>query len=170
MKTLFLPSYINKVTCDALCLWTLNNPDALRNTPSKGRLISKPESHNYPDEALGIHSDLKAQFPILESDFRLWHKGILTGAIHPKGVFEPHVDTNYKSDNKSVVGFNLLVSQPEGGGILTVDGHQYEQKIGDMTAFLITDYYHSVSEVVGNIPRVMWYWRFYVDKDAWENQ
>ena len=39
---------------------------------------------------------------------------------------------------------------------------------GNLMAYLITDYEHSVSAIGGTTPRVMWYWRLYVDQNDWE--
>lgn len=171
MKTIFWKQYISRDVCQTLCDWTLGNPDALCDARSSARRILRSGEHAFPPEAFSIHSDIKSKFPLLDSDFgHYWHKGIVTGVIYPGGVFEPHVDANYKRDGLSVVGFNLLVSQPESGGIVTVEGQPYQMNCGDVIAYLITDCQHSVSAISGSTPRVMWHWRFYVDKEKWENQ
>lgn len=134
------------------------------------RKISPSYGLVFPQVSFVIQQRIREIFICLKDDFDRFQNGMVIGLINPPGDFYPHTDINYKKNGLSVVGFNLLLSQPEGGGILTVNGNKYEMISGDMMAYPITDYEHGVSAIAGNKPRIMWHWRFYCDLKDWESQ
>jgi hypothetical protein len=156
-----------------------NNKHLLSNTKKlqdgkfiedSSRQISVSLGLNFPDLAIAIQKRIRKEFPFLQKEFDLFQNGMTIGIINSPGDFYEHTDTNYKKDGLSVVGFNLLISKPENGGITYVEGMPYEIEENEILAYLISDYKHSVSKVFGNKSRISWYWRFYVNKEEWENQ
>jgi len=177
----FLPAFVSPDTCDTLSRWYFDNQHHFRTGTTwsaelhglvrdERRRIITTDVTDLPLVAHDIGLELRRRYPMIQDSFALFAHGITVSAIYPPGDFYTHTDTNYKKDGLSVVGFNLLVSQPEGGGVVTVKGQQYEMRQGDMMAYPITDYEHGVSAITGNTPRVMWSWRFYCDLKDWEAQ
>jgi hypothetical protein len=62
---------------------------------------------------------------------------------------------------------NALLSAPVSGGVVSVDGVEREQREGDALVYLLSEQIHGVSQVNGNVKRVVWSWRFMVDPAAW---
>jgi hypothetical protein len=177
----FLPTFVSPDTCDTLGRWYFDNQhqfhagrtwslELQRLVRDERRHIIATDATGIPEVAYSIASDLRGRYPMLQTSFGPFLNGIVVSAIYAPGDFYLHTDTNYKKDGLSVIGFNLLVSEPEGGGVVTVSGQQYQMRRGDMMAYPITDYEHGVSAITGNKPRVMWHWRFYCDLNDWESR
>jgi hypothetical protein len=177
----YLSNFAAPETCDVLSRWYFDNPSQFRTgttwsselqrlVSDERRRIIKTDATELPQDAHAITSRLRQRYPMFQNPFALFAGGIAVSAIYAPGDFYTHTDTKYKRDGLSVVGCNLLVSEPEGGGIVTVSGQQYQMRRGDMMAYPITDYEHGVSPITGNKPRVMWHWRFYCDLNDWESR
>jgi hypothetical protein len=169
MKIDYFNTFIEETTRKTLFDFAVNMQNDFVKTSNKDRKISG--ALVLPKEAISIQKELINLYskicPITPMSY--WHKGIMCSIMEPKSEMPVHLDSNYKKDGLSVVGFNLLVSESNVENNVTVEDQKYIMKTGDMMAYLISDYYHGVSPI-GNVPRVMWYWRFYVDKKTWENR
>jgi len=170
MKIDYFNTFIEESTCKILFDFAVNMQNGFVKTSNKhrkisGSLILPKESISIQKELINLYSNICQITPMV-----YWHKGIMCSIMEPKSEMPVHLDSNYKKDGLSVVSFNLLVSESNLENNVTVEDQQYVMKTGDMMAYLITDYHHGVYNVTENAPRVMWYWRFYVDKKTWENR
>lgn len=86
---------------------------------------------------------------------------------------QPGSDTADHIDQSGHVGTdilrcNIIVKEPEAGGLLTVGGQRVTIGQGDLHCYVASRHRHSVSLVEGDRPRVIWLFSFRIDGDAWD--
>jgi len=125
----------------------------------------------FPAVAYEIQTRIRERFPILADTLPRFHQGMAVGVLLPGGEFATHTDEKFRDDAGRVcVGVNALIQAPESGGVLHIDGVDHPQQAGDAVAFMLSEQPHGVSAVAGIVPRVVWSWRFMVERSAWESQ
>lgn len=123
----------------------------------------------FPRTALDIQDKLKVLLGLKDSDvYTFFHPTsiIVNCSFAPARVFR-HKD--HKQNGLSLLRCNVLSSAPEAGGVLHVEDVPVEQPELSVYFCLVTDYYHHVTAVEGNKPRILWQFGFNVEKDAWES-
>ena len=125
------------------------------------------EAGGFPKITYEIQSRIRERFPILGVTLPRFLDGMTVGILFPGGEFAPHVDHHFRQDDLVCVGVNALIVAPESGGIVSVDGEEQEQQEGDALIYLLSEQIHGVSQVNGNVKRVVWSWRFMVDPTTW---
>jgi len=121
----------------------------------------------FPEVAYQIQNRIREQFPTLGPSLPRFLDGMTVGILLPSGEFAQHVDHHFRQDDLVCVGVNALIVAPDSGGIVSVDGEEQEQQEGDALIYLLSEQIHGVSQVNGNVKRVVWSWRFIVDPTTW---
>jgi hypothetical protein len=121
----------------------------------------------FPEVAYQIQNRIREQFPILGPSLPRFLDGMTVGILLPSGEFAQHVDHHFRHGDLACVGVNVLIVAPESGGIVSVDEVEQPQQAGDALVYLLSEQIHGVSQVVGNLKRVVWSWRFMVDLAVW---
>jgi hypothetical protein len=121
----------------------------------------------FPATAYDIQTRIREQFPMLGATLPRFLDGMAVGVLLPGGEFSEHVDHHFRQDGLVCVGVNVLLAAPESGGVVSVDGVEQPQQAGDALVYLLSEQIHGVSQVTGNIKRVVWSWRFMVDPTTW---
>lgn len=125
----------------------------------------------FPAVAYEIQTRIRERFPVLADTLPRFHHGMAVGVLLPGGEFQTHTDEKFRDDAGRVcVGVNALIQAPESGGVLHINGVEHPQQAGDAVAFLLSEQPHGVSAVAGTVPRIVWSWRFMVERSAWESQ
>jgi hypothetical protein len=124
----------------------------------------------FPEVAYQVQGRIRERLPMLGASLPRFLDGMTVGVLLPGGEFAPHVDNHFRQDGLACVGVNALIAAPESGGVVSVDGVEQPQQEGDALVYLLSEQIHGVSQVAGNVRRVVWSWRFMVDLAAWESQ
>jgi hypothetical protein len=123
----------------------------------------------FPKVALDIQNKLKVLLGLEDKDIHTFFHPtsiVVNCSFAPARVFR-HKD--HKQNDLSLLRCNVLSSAPEAGGVLHVEDKPIEQPELSVYFCLVTDYYHYVTAVEGDKPRILWQFGFNVDKEAWES-
>lgn len=124
----------------------------------------------FPETAMQIKSRIQKLLELEDKDtYTLWNKsGIAVSHSLNGPEIVPHKDV--RQHNKSLLRCNVLSSASEKGGVLTVDGKEFELEALSMYLCLVSEYTHSVSKTEGKTPRILWQFGFKIDQKDWENK
>ena len=179
--TATLQDFVSSGERQALLAWCDANPAYLgvsHTSDGEPYLLRKISNSNaiaagngFPAVAYEIQTRIRERFPMLGETLPRFHDGMVVGVLLPGGEFPTHTDEKFRDDAGRVcVGVNALIQAPESGGVLHVNGVDHPQQAGDAVAFLLSERPHGVSSVAGTVPRIVWSWRFMVERSAWESQ
>lgn len=177
MSVILLSNFVSESERASLLAWCDTNAACLgdaRTADGESYLLRQISNSNavveaggFPGVAYQVQSRIKGRFPMLGGALPRFLDGMTVGVLLPGGEFAEHVDHHFRQDGLVCVGVNTLLSAPASGGVVSVDGVEREQREGDALAYLLSEQIHGVSQVNGNVRRVVWSWRFMVDPDAW---
>lgn len=130
----------------------------------KKRMTSRPYMNDarYPNYVIEI-SDKIRNFMGLENhplilkykNFQHGSDGVVVSVTYPGGNVTEHRDL--RSDEGWVTyRCNVMTQAAESGGILYVDGKAIDINVGDLHCYYPSEQVHSVTDVEGNTPRVLW--------------
>jgi hypothetical protein len=124
----------------------------------------------FPTVAYEVQGRIRERFPMLGASLPRFLDGMTVGVLLSGGEFAEHVDHHFRQGGLVCVGVNVLLAAPESGGVVSVEGVEQPQQAGDALVYLLSEQPHGVSQVTGEVRRVVWSWRFMVDPAAWESQ
>ena len=176
-----LKNFVTLGERQALLEWCYSHPEYFgvsHTSDGEPYLLRKISNSNaiaadddFPAVAYEIQTRIRERFPMIGESLSRFLNGMAVGVLLPGGKFATHTDEKFRDDSFRVcVGVNALIQAPESGGVLYIDGVDHHQQAGDAVAFLLSEQPHGVSQVAGNVPRILWSWRFMVDRSAWESQ
>jgi hypothetical protein len=188
-KVLLVRNFITPEECAALKNWAIENTseqfvdgvggnwDTKEFVRVKNRLTNRMvgDNINYPDLVYSIQNRLKETFPIIkDAEVIKYHgkDGVVVSITYNTGDVYRHKDPSVDHQVQDTVAlrFNILASKAENGGIIHVEDKTYDLNEGDLMAYLVSEYYHSVETCSGNNPRILFMFGFCANKEAWENQ
>jgi hypothetical protein len=94
--------------------------------------------------------------------------GIVVSCTFNGGDVYAHLDPRFKAP-LSTLRCNLLSSAAEQGCDLYINGSKVDVEEGDLVCYLVTDFVHRVTDNLGDKPRILWMFGWYLPKDKWEN-
>lgn len=120
----------------------------------------------YPNFVIEISNKIRKflnlqNYPIIDNH---GSSGVVTSITFPGGDVYSH------KDPKSITGYssyrcNVMTQKPEGGGKLYVDNEVIPINVGDLHCYYASEQIHYVTEVVGNIPRILWMFGAYLPQE-----
>lgn len=149
------------------------NWDKKEFSTTKKRLTNRMSKNiNYPDLVRTLQDRIRATFPVLlDAPVIDGHgrDGVVVSITYNDGDVYKHKDP---SVGEGVVGLrcNILASKAQSGGAIHVEDKTYDLNEGDLMAYLVSEYYHSVETCSGNNPRILFMFGFCINQEAWENQ
>jgi hypothetical protein len=177
MSVILLSNFVSESERASLLAWCDTNEECLgnaRTADGESYLLRKISNSNavveaggFPEVAYQVHGRIRERFPMLGGSLQRFLDGMTVGVLLPGGEFPEHVDHHFRQDGLVCVGVNALLSAPASGGVVSVDGVEREQQEGDALVYLLSEQIHGVSQVVGNVKRVVWSWRFMVYLATW---
>jgi hypothetical protein len=123
----------------------------------------------FPKEALNIQNRLKTLLGLGDTDIHTFghHTSIIVNCSFAPARVIKHMDP--KQNGLSLLRCNILSSAPKAGGLLHVEDEPVIQPELSIYFCLVSDYYHYVTAVEGDKPRILWQFGFNVSKEAWES-
>jgi hypothetical protein len=116
----------------------------------------------YPKEVYDIQKRLITYLKIKEITIAPWSSftdGVVTTVAFPPGSCHKHTDPVYY-ENTYTLHCNFVTQNPESGGITYVEDIPYQFKERDMIMYITSHLEHEVTEISGNIPRILWVYGF----------
>lgn len=188
-KVLLVRNFLNSEECTILKKWTLEasdnqfvdgisgNWDTKEFTRVKNRLTNRMvgDKIEYPELVYAIQNRLRETFPLIKDVEVIKNHGkdgVVVSITYDTGDVYKHKDpaVDVQVPETVAVRFNILVSKAESGGIIHVENKTYDLNEGDLMAYLVSEYYHSVETCSGNNPRILFMFGFCIDQASWENQ
>lgn len=180
MRLEITPNFITPDECALLNAWVytgvankwLDNGVSANLKLINKRLTSRLYGHrfNYPKEVIDLSTKIRHftgvdNYSIIEGHGK---DGVVVSYTKPGGDVYKH------KDPKNLMGYsalrcNIMTQAADDGGELFVDGNKINIKSGDLHCYLASDFEHYVTEVKGNVPRILWMFGAYVPKDGWES-
>jgi hypothetical protein len=137
------------------------------------RLTSRlyADRFEYPDLVRELSDRIRDFVGIADCPLITGHgrDGVVVSYTLPGGDVYRHRDPR-SSNDWSALRCNILTQAADTGGVLFVDDQQIDIEVGDLHCYLASDYFHSVTEVQGNTPRIMWMFGAYAPASMWEKQ
>lgn len=177
MRATLVKNFITQEEAIALNMFVLNS--VAKNEFSYGTASFNGSKHlvsrfnkelEFPKLAMQIKDRIQQRLKLEDKDTHtLWNKsGIIVSCSFNGSEVVPHKDV--KQYDKSLLRCNVLSSAAEKGGVLTVEGKEFELDALSMYLCLVSEYTHSVSKIEGETPRILWQFGFNVDQKDWENK
>lgn len=178
MRLEITPNFISPEECSLLNSWVYEGVDkgwldsgiCIGRRTNK-RLTSRLYGYRfvYPQIALNLSKRIRnfagiGTYPIINGHGR---NGVVVSYTKPGGDVYKHKDP--KELNMSALRCNIMTQDAEDGAELFVNDNKVNIKVRDLHCYLASDFEHYVTEVKGNIPRIMWMFGAYVPKEDWEN-
>jgi hypothetical protein len=92
---------------------------------------------------------------------------IVVSCTFPKGDVYPHKDV--RQGKYAALRCNVMTRDSDIGGKLYVGGEHLDIEVGELHCYLASEFEHYVTEVQGNISRVLWMFGAAVPVEDWEN-
>lgn len=174
-KIKIFPKFIDEVTCQKLSEAATSgiadgwmgkgykiNDDGTINRQYDLRLTSRMYAHNikYPDIVYDVANKVRAylsidQYPIIAGH---GNGGAVVSITYHGGDVHKHRDPRVQIDGVEHAAYrcNILTQKPTSGGILHLEDRPIDLNVGDLHCYLASETDHFVSEVHGDIPRILW--------------
>lgn len=118
----------------------------------------------YPKEVYDIQKRLLTYLKLNNNSIAPWPSftdGIVTTIAFSPGSCCKHIDPVY-FNNTYTLHCNFVTQNSENGGVTYVEDIPYKFKEKDMIMYITSHLEHEVTEISGDIPRVLWVYGFCV--------
>jgi hypothetical protein len=188
IKVAVVRNYLDTASCEQLNQWALdataqgklgpglNLVEGGHWTNFKGviaqkRYTSRTYAHNfiYPELVRDIFTRIKTELNLKNAAVSSMggRDGVVVSCTYPGGDLYLHKDLK-EGPTVSLLRVNILSKAAQSGGLIHVEDAVFDLQQGDMMAYLVDEYEHSVETVEGNDPRIMWMFGLLVPKHLWE--
>lgn len=121
----------------------------------------------FPDTAVRLRGEIAKCLGFPESPTPEFNQGMVASYAFPGDTCFAHIDPRWH-DGFWTVHCNVILSAPESGGDLLVNGVRYEMPEGKLICYPVSESEHETLEVLGNKPRVMWVFGYCVPPEIYE--
>lgn len=119
----------------------------------------------YPKEVYNIQNRLIDYLKVRQDSIAPWPSftdGIVTTIAFPPGSCCKHIDPVYY-ENTYTLHCNFVTQNPKDGGITYIDNTPYRFEEKDMIMYITSHLEHEVTEISGDIPRILWVYGFCIN-------
>jgi hypothetical protein len=189
-RVLIVRNFISQEECDTLKDWAVSsakeqfvdgvsgNWETKEFERVQNRLTNRMAGEKkieYPELVYDIQNRIRETFPLIKNAEviqRHGKDGVVVSITYDTGNVYKHKDPPTEGQVLGTVAlrFNILASKAENGGLIHVEDKTYELNEGDLMAYLVSEYYHSVEQCSGQNPRILFMFGFCANKEQWENQ
>ena len=168
-----IPGFVTSEECKILAEWAMADTNFADGITTGGRTKLRVSNRadfdsgnrlfpiTYPDTVYIIQQRIRETLglggcPIIEGHGK---GGVVVSKTFDGGDVYAHTDPSV-GDGLLGLRCNVLVSKQETGGILTVDGIDYDPSVGELHCYPVTHQRHSVSVCHGPTPRILFMFGF----------
>jgi len=166
------PVSISAVEIDAMLFWIASNVDS--GCVQAARMGGNRVTTRFTDKA-------RFDFPVAAHRVRARVSAVLGFGLEPTPAFKDGMVASYASPGDTcyshkdpvwhggfyTVHCNVILSAPEEGGELVVEGEQYNMPEGKFICYPVSEVVHETLLVKGNKPRLMWVFGFCVPPEQY---
>ena len=169
MKVQIFENFVSDEECKVLTNWIIDNKDKDFFTPVEmgGNRVSTrftfDTDWNYPKEAYEIKNRLIKHLDIKKKFHPPFKDGIVASCAFPGDFVYEHVDPEW-FEGYATVHCNVVVSEPDFGGIAVIGGEEYVMKRGNILCYPVSEVAHEITKIEGSKLRLMWVFGFCVAK------
>jgi len=111
----------------------------------------------YPLYVIEISDKIRKFMNLQDNPLILGHgsQGVVVSVTYNGGDVYEHQDPK-SPDGLTTFRCNVMTQAPESGGNLYVDGKLIDINVGDLHCYYASEQPHYVTEVKGDIPRILW--------------
>jgi hypothetical protein len=113
----------------------------------------------FPNVAYDIRNKIIKELNITKSFIPNFKDGIVCGIGFDSGDIFPHKDPVW-FPHTYTLHCNIISQKPKSGGITFIKGLEYETNENDLLCYPVSELPHSVNEIHGDIPRILWVFGF----------
>ena len=169
-QALIVKNFIDEYTVTQLNKWTLENynnsffKDANMGSPGTRLTTRYSQDFLFPDIAYIIKEKISN---LLQLDYRVpsYKDGIVNGIGFIGGSIREHKDPIWYPDTFTL-HCNIISQKPISGGVTFINGTSFETQPGDLLLYPVSELYHSVDTIQGNIPRILWVFGYSIDNES----
>lgn len=173
MKPKIIKNFASDQELQELNNWCINNHknrllfrDA--NMGEKNTRLTTRYSDNikfsFPEVATSVRQRIIDQLVITDYKTPPFHDGIVCGIGFEGGTIYEHLDPVWH-DNTYTLHCNIISQKSLSGGTTIIDGTEYETEPNDLLCYPVSELKHSVTEIHGSVPRILWVFGFSVPKN-----
>lgn len=164
-----LKDFVSPAECEALTAWILDEKNILHfsNARMKGNRITTRYSTTpkYPPVAYEIQKRI-----ITRLNFTDFKQPDFTDGMVASRSFAPDVCYMHKDpvwfEHHRTFHCNVIISEPEAGGNLQIEGTVYKMNRGDLVCYPVSEFEHGTDEIKGAKRRLLWIFGFCLKNDA----
>lgn len=147
-----------------------NNPGSRFTTRMNNELVARETGIviNYPKECYNIKERIKKFFNLYNYPHPpSFYDGIVNGIGFSPGLIEDHIDPVY-IDGTNTLHCNVITKNCISGGITFIEGKPFPVDEGDLLMYVVSKHNHKVTNIVGDVNRILWVFGFCVDDEKLE--
>ena len=122
----------------------------------------------YPDLVREVRSRIAQTLGFPLEPLPAFADGAVASCAYPGDTCFAHVDPRWH-EGLFTVHCNVVVSAPEAGGQLLVDGQPYKMPEGKFICYPVSEMRHETLKVTGNKARLLWVFGFCVSSQQYED-
>lgn len=120
----------------------------------------------YPEDAYGVQNKLKKYLDIENPMFPPpYFNGIVCGVGLNGGYIEKHKDPIFYKDTQTLHCIFKTQKSDSGGNTIIEEKEYDEVDENDLLMCVVSKYDHGASRIIGNTPRVLWYFGFCLSEE-----
>lgn len=160
--------------CDTLLRWVFDerNADCFLDAMMGGKRattrLSKSGAIHFPATAFRLRKQIAESLMFPDLPLPGFSYGMAASYAFPGDTCFSHTDPRWH-DGLWTVHCNVILSAPEAGGELIVDGVPHEMPVGQPICYPVSEVVHETLEIRGNKPRIMWVFGYCVTPDVYES-
>jgi hypothetical protein len=173
-----IKNFISDEEVKVLSEWILDNhnepyfKEANMGGSRKTTRYSSEEDFEYPNEVHEIRKRIIKLFKLERNEALYYIPPFKDGAV---ASYAPPGDTCYAHKDPMwhegfhTVHCNIICQAPDAGGLLSLEGTEYEMKEKELFCYIVSEQEHGVTEVIGTKARLMWVFGFCVTTKQLQN-
>lgn len=162
-----ISNFLSNAECNELASWIMSNHHTFVNANMGGNRKTTRYLNGdikFPDVALKIRNRIKQHLKLEDIVRPPFIEGMVASYAEPGDTCYEHIDPEWHEEHHTL-HCNVIVQKPKSGGNVIIEGQEYDMPQGDIICYYVSDLKHSVTEVIGEVPRLMWIFGFCVKKE-----
>jgi hypothetical protein len=164
---------LNNQDLKTLNHWVVDNKDSVvfKDANMGGNRLTTRYTDNkkftFPEQAYCIRQKLSKVLDFQIEIVPNFKDGMVASYALPGDTCYAHRDPRYVPELWTV-HCNVILTAPQKGGELVVDGTHYEMPVGKFICYPVSEVTHKTLKIFGLTPRIMWVFGFCVSSTVYE--
>jgi hypothetical protein len=159
-----IPSFLSDTESEQLSSWIMENEKYFVDANMGGKRKTTRYLHDgvaFPELASTLRERIKQMLALEDALKPPFIQGMVASFAGPGDTCYEHTDPRWYEGHYTL-HCNVITKKPKSGGNIVVDGKEFDIPKGSLVCIPVSEYAHSVTEVLGDTPRLMWIFAFCV--------